>query len=85
MGGIFGGGSRASAPVKAVAQTEAQRNAASARSRADERASSSERFEREGVQQRRRLRQTGGMKLLFSPERQEGPDSQQYKTKLGGN
>jgi hypothetical protein len=33
----------------------------------------------QGAQARRRLRRSGGMRLLFSPERQEG-----MKTKLGG-
>ena len=80
MSGIFGGGSRAAAaPVKSVAQTEAERDAASARARADERATSSERSEMQGIQRRRRLRRSGGLRLLFSPARQEGPQ----KTKLG--
>jgi hypothetical protein len=84
MSGIFGGGSRpAAAPVKSVAQTEAERDAASARARADERATSSERSEMQGIQQRRRLRRSGGLRLLFSPARQEGPD-QELITKLGG-
>ena len=86
MSGIFGGGSRpaaAPAPVKSVAQTEAERDAASARARADERAASSERSEMQGIQRRRRLRRSGGLRLLFSPARQEGPD-QELITKLGG-
>ena len=37
----------------------------------------------QGVQRRRRLRRSGGLRLLFSPARQEGPD-QQVVTKLGG-
>jgi hypothetical protein len=84
MSGIFGGGSRAAAaPVKTVAQTEAERDAASARARSEERASSKERSEMQGIQQRRRLRRSGGLRLLFSPARQEGPD-QELITKLGG-
>lgn len=87
MSGIFGGGSRpaaVAAPVKTVAQTEAERDAASARARADERATSSERSEMQGVQRRRRLRRSGGLRLLFSPMRQEGPDGTPLKTTLGG-
>ena len=49
-----------------------------------ERATAQERTEMQGVQSRRRLRRTGGMRLLFSPARREGPDSQNLKTKLGG-
>ena len=77
MSGIFGGGR--SAP------TQAQKDAEAAQARADERATAQERTEMQGVQSRRRLRRTGGMRLLFSPARQEGPDSQNLKTKLGGD
>ena len=73
MGGIFGGGS------KAPSQPKADVTAAQARS--EERATSQERSEMRGVQRRRRLQRVGGMRLLFSPMRQEGP---QKNTMLGG-
>ena len=76
MSGLFGGGSRAPAPVAAPAVSAAQ-------ARAAERATSQEKTEMQGVQARRRLRRTGGMRLLFSPTRQEGPNQAKY-TKLGG-
>jgi hypothetical protein len=83
MGGLFGGGS--SAPPKSATQIRAEQDAEAARTRADERATSREKSEMQGAQRRRRLRRTGGMRLLFSPARLEGPDSQNLKTKLGGD
>ena len=77
MSGIFGGGR--------PAPTQAQKDAEAAQARAGERATAQERTEMQGVQSRRRLRRTGGMRLLFSPARREGPDSQNLKTKLGGD
>jgi hypothetical protein len=74
MSGLFGGGR--------PAPTQAQRDAEAAQARAEERATSQERTEMQGAQRRRRLRRTGGMRMLFSPERREGPDQ---VTKLGGN
>tara|TARA_R110002153_G_scaffold100562_1_gene236550 strand:- start:3381 stop:3602 length:222 start_codon:yes stop_codon:yes gene_type:complete len=71
MSGIFGGGT--------PPPTQAQKDAEKAQSRAEERATSQERTEMQGAQDRRRLRRTGGMRLLFSPARTEGPQ----KTKLG--
>jgi len=38
----------------------------------------------QAAQARRRVRRTGGMRILFSPARQEGPGGGQY-TKLGGD
>ena len=73
MGGIFGGGSRA--------PSQAQKDAEAAQGRADERATSQERSEMRGIQRRSRLKKSGGMRLLFSPMRQEGP---QKNTLLGG-
>tara|TARA_Y100000385_G_scaffold63159_1_gene62134 strand:- start:76 stop:303 length:228 start_codon:yes stop_codon:yes gene_type:complete len=73
MAGLFGGRSRA--PKKTQAQIDAEK----AQARSEERATAQERTEMQGAQARRRLRRTGGMRLLFSPERQEG-----MKTKLGG-
>ena len=77
MSGIFGGGR--------PAPTQAQKDAEAAQARASERATAQERKEMQGVQSRRRLRRTGGMRLLFSPARREGPDLQNLKTKLGGD
>ena len=74
MGGLFGGGGGSSAPVKTAAQLTAEQDAASAQSRAEERATSSEVSEMQGVQKRRRLRRTGGQRMLFSPFRTEGPN-----------
>tara|TARA_R100000935_G_C2819836_1_gene159184 strand:+ start:395 stop:625 length:231 start_codon:yes stop_codon:yes gene_type:complete len=74
MSGIFGGGNPAPAPAPAVS---------AAQLRAEERANAQEKSEMQGVQKRRRARRTGGMRLLFSPARQEGPNQAKY-TKLGG-
>jgi len=77
MSGLFGGGgSPAPAPVAAPAVSAAQ-------ARSEERATSQEATEMKGIQRRRRIRRTGGMRLLFSPARQEGPQAGQ-NTKLGG-
>ncbi len=84
MGGLFGGGSSGPAP-KSAAQIRAEQDAAAANTRAEERATSKEKSEMQGAQRRRRLRRSGGMRLLFSPARREGPDSQALKTKLGGD
>tara|TARA_S200002703_G_C3713504_1_gene219184 strand:+ start:258 stop:503 length:246 start_codon:yes stop_codon:yes gene_type:complete len=79
MGGIFSGPSRSPTPQ----QTESQLKAEEAQERADERATSQERTEMQGAQNRRRLLRRGGMRLLFSPVRQEGPGSPKTR-KLGG-
>ncbi len=76
MSGIFGGGR--------PAPTQAQKDAEAAQARAGERATAQERKEMQGVQSRRRLRRTGGMRLLFSPARREGPGDLPRSTKLGG-
>ena len=77
MSGLFGGGgSPAPAPAAAPAVTAAQ-------ARSEERATSQESAEMKGIQRRRRIKRTGGMRLLFSPARQEGPQAGQ-STKLGG-
>lgn len=82
MGGLFGGGSRA--PQRSEADIAAERRAAEAQERSEERAASQERSEMQAAQARRRVRRTGGMRILFSPARQEGPGGGQY-TKLGGD
>ena len=74
MGGIFGGGGGSPAPKKSAAQIRAEQDASASRSRAEERATSSEAAEMQGVQKRSRLRRTGGQRMLFSPFRTEGPN-----------
>ena len=77
MSGLFGGGgSPAPAPVAAPAVTAAQ-------ARSEERATAQETTEMQGIQKRRRIQRRGGMRLLFSPARQEGPQGTK-NTKLGG-
>ena len=71
MAGLLGGGRRG--------KSQAQKDAEAAQKRAEERALSQEQAEMQAAQGRMRLKTTGGMRLLFSPERQEG-----MKTKLGG-
>jgi hypothetical protein len=76
MAGLFGGGRRG--------KTQAEKDAEAAQARSEERATAQERTEMQGAQARRRLRRTGGMRLLFSPARQEGPGDLPQQTKLGG-
>lgn len=76
MGGLFGGGRRA--------PTEAEKEAEKAQARQEERAQAQETSEMQGAQARRRLRRTGGMRLLFSPTRM-GDTRQGAQTKLGGD
>jgi len=52
--------------------------------RQEERAEAQETAQMQGMQRRRRLRRSGGMRLLFSPLRREGPGMREIKTKLGG-
>lgn len=73
MAGLFGGGRRG--------PTQAEKDAQAAQKRSEERAEAQERTEMQGAQARRRLRRTGGMRLLFSPMRREGQGTQ---TRLGG-
>ena len=76
MAGIIGG---------RPAPTQAEKDAQAAQARAAQRAEAQERTEMQGAQARRRLRRSGGMKLLFSPARTEGPGDLPKPTKLGGN
>ena len=76
MAGLFGGGRRG--------KSQAEKDAEAARARAEERATSEERTQMQGAQARRRLRRSGGMRLLFSPARREGPGDIPMQTKLGG-
>jgi len=64
---------------KMPGESEAARKA---RERAEQRAEAAESREAAGVAGRVRARRTGGLRMLFSPARQEGPQPQ--KTKLGG-
>ena len=79
MGGF--GSSRADpapAPAPAVPQVS------EAEQRQEARAEAQEKKEMRGLQKRRRLMRTGGLRLLFSPARQEGP-GMAPKTKMGGD
>lgn len=76
MAGI-GGSSRRSEPTVAEARAE------EAQERAAERAETQESTEMRGAQQRRRLLRRGGLRLLFSPARLEGPGAPKTR-KLGG-
>ena len=67
------------------APTQAEKDAQAAQARAKKRAEAQELKEMQGAQARRRLMQSGGMKLLFSPVRIEGPGDLPKPTKLGGN
>lgn len=77
MAGLFGG-------RKKRGPTQAETDAEAARARAEERATSEERTQMQGAQARRRLRRSGGMRLLFSPARQEGPGDLPQTRLLGG-
>jgi hypothetical protein len=78
MSGLFGGGRRRGPSAEEVATQE---KAKEAQERAEERATAQERTEMRGAQARRRLLRRGGLRLLFSPARQEGPG---FTSKLGG-
>ena len=75
MSGIFG---KKKKPAPAPTKTK------EVISRQEQRAEAQEQTEMQGAQRRRRLLRTGGMRLLFSPLRQEGPGIDEVKKKLGG-
>tara|TARA_R100001510_G_scaffold2379_2_gene1834 strand:- start:412 stop:645 length:234 start_codon:yes stop_codon:yes gene_type:complete len=77
MSGIFGR-KKAPAPAPAATPTEEVID------RQEQRAEAQETTQMQGLQKRRRLRRTGGMRLLFSPLRQEGAAIDDIKKKLGG-
>jgi len=77
MGG-FGGGTR-----EIIREVPAKQEVSAAQARQEARAEASEERQQQGVQRRRRLQRSGGMRLLFSPLRREGPGSV-GSTKLGG-
>ncbi len=78
MGGIF---RKKKAPIPAPEPVATP--AEEAVERQEQRAEAQEKTEMQGLQRRRRLRRTGGMRLLFSPLRQEGPGINEIKKKLG--
>jgi len=73
------GGFSSRPPAKSQAQIDAEQ----AQARQAARAEAAEAEEMRGLQSRRRLQRTGGLRLLFSPLRQEGPGAV-GSTKLGG-
>ena len=78
MGGF--GSSRADpAPAPVAAAPEVSE----AQQRQEARAEAQERKEMRGTQRRRRLMRTGGLRLLFSPTRLEGPGSPAKSKTLG--
>lgn len=82
MSGLLGGRRRRREPnVEEVKEVRVQEQAKEAQERAEERAESQERTEMQRAQARRRLLRRGGLRLLFSPARQEGPG---FTSKLGG-
>lgn len=56
-----------------------------AQQRAEVRATAMERQESASAAARMRLMQTGGLRLLFSPARREGPNSTALSTTLGSS
>jgi len=82
MAGL-GGGRRRREP--SVEEVRVQEQATAAQERAEERAESQERTEMRGVQARRRLLRRGGLRLLFSPARQEGPGMATTRMLGGGS
>lgn len=77
------GGRRRREP--SVEDLRAQEQATAAQERAEERATTQERTEMRGAQARRRLLRRGGLRLLFSPARQEGPGMPTTRMLGGGS
>ena len=77
MGGF--GGTRT-----VVREVPAQQEVSEAQQRQEARAEAQEKKEMQGAQRRRRVMRTGGLRLLFSPARQEGPGSLPKSRKMGG-
>ena len=80
MGGF--GSSRAD-PAPAPAPV-AEPEVSEAQQRQEARAEAQERKQMQGTQRRRRLMRTGGLRLLFSPAKLEGPGSPAKQKTLGG-
>ena len=55
-----------------------------AQQRQEARAEAQEKKQMQGTQRRRRLMRTGGLRLLFSPAKLEGPGSPAKQKTLGG-
>ena len=68
-----------------VREVRVQEQAKEAQERAEERATTQERTEMQGAQARRRLLRRGGMRLLFSIARQEGPGMPTTRMLGGGS
>ena len=89
MAGLGGGRRRREPSVEEVRAQEqataAQERAKEAQERAEERAESQERTEMQGAQARRRLLRRGGLRLLFSAARQEGPGAPTTRMLGGGS
>lgn len=81
MGGF--GSSRAD-PAPAPAPVAAAPEVSEAQQRQEARAEAQEKKQMQGTQRRRRLMRTGGLRLLFSPARMEGPGSPAKSKTLGG-
>jgi hypothetical protein len=79
MGG-FGSSRAAPAPAPAPAAPQVSE----AEQRQEQRAEAQEKKQMQGTQRRRRLMRTGGLRLLFSPARMEGPGSPAKSKTLGG-
>lgn len=86
MSGIFK--KKRSTPMMQTASVNqnvlADQSSQGAVERSEERAAAQEETQMRGMQRRRRLRRSGGMRLLFSPLRMEGPAVAGYKKLLGG-
>lgn len=81
MGGIF---KKRKAPAPAPVAAPEPASTEEVLTRQEERAEAQEQTQMKGAQRRRRLMRSGGMRLLFSPLRQEGPGINEIKKKLGG-
>ena len=62
-----------SAPAPVVQMSAPAADVSEAQQRQEARADAQDKKAQQGVQRRRRLQRTGGLRLLFSPVRQEGP------------
>lgn len=72
-----------SSPAPAPTTTVASQEVSEVQQRQDARAEAQDTKAQQGIQRRRRLQRTGGLRLLFSPVRQEGPGAK-GSAKLGG-
>jgi len=73
-----------SAPAPAPTTTMATQEVSEVQQRQDARAEAQDTKSQQGIQRRRRLQRTGGLRLLFSLVRQEGPGAKGSSSKLGG-